>query len=143
MIRVKVLLAMSGKSISERTVARAEQLLSLDPNNRLTVLHVSKGRASFYQKSKLGSEVVIPEDERQRVHALETYVSRRFAPWYGRVKFRHEIGDPAAVICKVAQEEGSDLILISHHHGFTDKVPVGGVTRAVLSDARCDVLVVS
>ena len=54
-----------------------------------------------------------------------------------------EIGHPAEVIGKVAQEKGVDLIVMaSHGHGRIGQILRGSTTQHVLLTSRCPVLVV-
>lgn len=57
-------------------------------------------------------------------------------------EFRQLIGNPAAVICKAAQEWGADLILIGNRGrtGLTELV-LGSVSNNVMHNAPCSVLV--
>ena len=57
-------------------------------------------------------------------------------------EFRQLIGDPAAVICKAAQDWNADLILIGSRgrKGLTELV-LGSVSNEVMHKAPCSVLV--
>jgi nucleotide-binding universal stress UspA family protein len=60
-----------------------------------------------------------------------------------RARIRVEEGDPAAAICRVAEDEGADLIVVGNLgvHGRGRRV-LGSVPVAVLRRARGSVLVV-
>lgn len=139
---MKVLVPVSCKGSSETLFTVAERLLSDHPDAQVTILHVTKGSTSFYRRSPLGVEQTLPEPEREQVLALEGEVRRRFTPWYGRVQFRHAVGDPSAVILRVANTEGYDLIIMNRHNRGPVHLPVGTVSRAVVSEANCNVLLV-
>ena len=52
-------------------------------------------------------------------------------------------GDPATEICRVAEEDGYDVIVVgSHGSGFMKRMLVGSVSQHVLHHATCPVLVV-
>lgn len=56
---------------------------------------------------------------------------------------RLEHGDPAAIICEVADREGFDLIVLgSHGAGLLKRALLGSVSHHVLHHAACPVLVV-
>jgi nucleotide-binding universal stress UspA family protein len=56
---------------------------------------------------------------------------------------RIEFGDPAAEICRVAEDEGFDVIVVgSHGSGFVKRVLLGSVSQHLLHHAPCPVLVV-
>ncbi|MBE9224854.1 universal stress protein [Phormidium sp. LEGE 05292] len=58
-------------------------------------------------------------------------------------KSRLEFGEPKDIICDVAQQENSDLIVIgSHGYGVIERVLLGSVTDHVVHHAHCAVLVV-
>lgn len=52
-------------------------------------------------------------------------------------------GDPGTVICRIAEDEAFDLIVVgSHGSGFIKRVLLGSVSHHVLHHAPCPVLVV-
>jgi nucleotide-binding universal stress UspA family protein len=52
-------------------------------------------------------------------------------------------GDPAAVICRRAEELGADLLVLgSRGLGMLDRLLLGSVNSAVVQRAPCSVLVV-
>ena len=54
-----------------------------------------------------------------------------------------EVGEPAEVICEVAERYNADTIVIgSRGHGFVKRVLMGSVSSQVLHNAPCPVLVV-
>lgn len=56
---------------------------------------------------------------------------------------RLELGDPKHVICDVAQQENSDLIVVgSHSYNRVERVLMGSVSDYVVHHAPCPVLVV-
>ena len=61
----------------------------------------------------------------------------------GTVARRIEYGDAAAEICRVAEDEGFDVIVVgSHGSGFVKRVFLGSVSQHLLHHAPCPVLVV-
>jgi nucleotide-binding universal stress UspA family protein len=52
-------------------------------------------------------------------------------------------GDPATEICRVAEEEGFDLVVVgSHGHGWLKRVVLGSVSHHVVQHASVPVLLV-
>lgn len=52
-------------------------------------------------------------------------------------------GDPAAVIMEVAKEKGADLIVVgTRGHGGAKRLVLGSVSKKLVHEAPCDVLVV-
>ncbi len=140
---MRIVLAVSGKRVSPHTMRRAEQMLQQCADAELIIVHVSKGHTSYYQRSSLGSTLRVSDAEREVVKALRELVQRHFAAWPGRVRFRHEIGDPSQVILRVAREEHADLIMIGcHDRGRIERAPIGGVVRTLVDHADTDVLLV-
>jgi nucleotide-binding universal stress UspA family protein len=60
-----------------------------------------------------------------------------------RIARRVEYGDPATEICRVAEDEQFDVIVVgSHGGGFMKRVLLGSVSQHLLHHAPCPVLVV-
>ena len=56
---------------------------------------------------------------------------------------RIEMGDPAAIICLLAEQLGVDVVVVgSHGKGFLSRVLLGSVSEHVTRHAPCPVLVV-
>jgi nucleotide-binding universal stress UspA family protein len=56
---------------------------------------------------------------------------------------RIEFGDPKHTICRIAQEESCDLIVVgSHGYGRVERALLGSVSDYVVHHAQCPVLVV-
>jgi nucleotide-binding universal stress UspA family protein len=60
-----------------------------------------------------------------------------------KVRTRSETGDPAEMICEVAEEEGADLIVVGNRgvHG-KKRWFLGSVPLAVATHAPCSVYIV-
>lgn len=53
-----------------------------------------------------------------------------------------EMGEPGPVICEVANRIGAEVIVVgSHGHGWLQRVLIGSVSKHVLANAPCPVLV--
>ena len=52
-----------------------------------------------------------------------------------------EQGDPRRLILAKEKQLGADLIVIGKHGSMVEDLLVGSVTRHILSDSKCDVLV--
>ena len=80
---------------------------------------------------------------------IQTYLEAVAAPFAAaglRVQIRQGASGPARCITETARIEAVDLILLSSHGrggtGRMEQVPVGSVTKRVVEDAPCPVLVV-
>jgi nucleotide-binding universal stress UspA family protein len=144
----KVLIAVDG---SELSIGAARQAAALvDQSAALTVITVvpppvfpGAGPASGMD----AGPIVTPETTEELDHALTDEARSaldRTVENLGRDAERLLVhGDPAAEICRVAEENGFDVIAVgSHGTGFVKRVFLGSVSHHVLNHAPCPVLVV-
>ena len=79
------------------------------------------------------------ESRRKRLHELAATAGLAAAEYLVRVIH----GDPAQQIVGIAQELASDLIVIGKHGShLVEEFLLGSVTKHVLAESRCDVLVI-
>jgi nucleotide-binding universal stress UspA family protein len=112
--------------------------LAHDYGARLVVLHVAQPPMIAY------GEVVMPPPSLDYRKVAEDQLRQLQAPWAGlRLEHRLEEGDPAATILRVAQETGSDLVVLGTH-GRTGlgRLLMGSVAEQVVRRAPCAVLTV-
>ena len=95
----------------------------------------------------VGPAVVDPETTAELDHALteeaQAGLQRTVASLGRDAATRVLHGDPAAEICREAEDGGYDLVVIgSHGYGVVKRVLLGSVSHHVLHHAPCPVLVV-
>ncbi|MCU1340266.1 MAG: UspA domain protein [Bryobacterales bacterium] len=90
----------------------------------------------------IGEGTTIPVDMDELKRDLETRLSGAFVREFDGIQVQRiaEVGDPAAVITRFAQNEGADLIMMpTHGYGPFRSLLLGSVTAKVLHDAECPV----
>jgi len=146
----KVLIATDG---SEFAVSAARQAVALlDPATEITVVTVVAPPVLAPGSPVTGVEgvapaVVDPAATVELDHALTEEAQaglQRTAAALGRAAEQLVLhGDPAAEICRQAEEGGYDLVAIgSHGSGVVKRVLLGSVSHHVLHHAPCPVLVI-
>lgn len=137
----KILLAVDGSPASQSTAQMAGQFLDAFPQAQLTVLYVQSFIVDSYRDTLADR---VHREEAQKAHEVERNVREQMLPrWSNSLSFRTEVGDPAAVIVAVAAEENTDLIIVGNHsRTVLDRLAVGGISHAVVHQARSPVLVV-
>jgi nucleotide-binding universal stress UspA family protein len=144
----KVLIATDGSDFSIAAAKRAAEIL--DPAASITVITVIPLPVMPAAAPVTGLDagpIVTPEATEELDQALhqEAQASlQRTVDALGRpAERRLEIGDPAAEVCRVAEEGGFDAIALgSHGTGLMKRVLLGSVSHHVLHHAPCPVLVV-
>ncbi|MDD3530000.1 MAG: universal stress protein [Gallionellaceae bacterium] len=118
---------------------------TLAPDARLTLLHVFQ--VPFESNLRLAGV----EEERIQAHRAAARVDaevllRAFTEEAGGAgRWRQVVvhGDAAPRILEQEEEQDADLIVMGKHGaGMTEELLLGSVTKHVLAEARCDVLVV-
>lgn len=110
--------------------------LARESGATLLILHVEEPPIAYG-----GGEMYygIPDPDRDEVQRM----LRNIRPHHPDVPFEHRsvMGDPAAEIVKVADEENVDLIVMgSHGRTGLSRVVMGSVAEAVVRRANCPVL---
>lgn len=137
---MKILLAIEHYQTNSQSIQIAKQYLEHMDDVEVVVLYVSNESASVYYKTAIGMQQILTDDEWAYRSRLETDIARDFRPWFSSVKFRHELGHPAKMICSVASEIHADLIILGKGHG-REKAVLGSVLRGVVGHASSPVLV--
>ena len=144
-----VLIATDGSEFAARSARRALELIGTDHQfTVLTVVHppLPIGDAAVAIDAvptplpDPDTEAAIEEEQRNDAEkAVETLAAELGIDAQWRVEF----GDAAAVICRVAADEGFDLVVTgSHGSGFFKRMLMGSVSHHVLHHAPCPVLVI-
>ena len=144
----KVLIATDGSDFAARSARRALELIGRDHEFVvLTVVHapLPVGDAAVAIDAvptplpDPETEAAIEEEQR---HEAQQAVEALTADLGIEAERRIELGDAAAVICRLADDAGMDLIVIgSHGSGFFKRMLMGSVSHHVLHHAPCPVLV--
>jgi len=144
----KALIATDGSDFALAAATRAKQLLA--PALEFTLLTVVPPPVLPVAAPVTGVEatpIATPETTEELTEAFreeaEASLDRTAEALGGDVARRISYGDPAAEICRVAEEDGSDVVVVgSHGSGFVKRVLLGSVSQHLLHHAPCPVLVV-
>lgn len=136
----KIIYATDGSEASEKAAHMAKDYLKAWPKAELIIVYVTVRENYAYD---LISDVV-DRHEKKLSHEIETKMKQEiFAQQAERLHYIHEAGHAAATICRIAAEQGADLIMMgSHGRGFVNRALIGSVAHGVLSRADRPVLVV-
>jgi nucleotide-binding universal stress UspA family protein len=151
----KALIATDGSDYADAAAARAKEVL--DPTTEFTLLTVVPPPVMPVGAPVTGIEaapITTPETTEELTEAYKAEANQnleRTARALGgdpagsnhSVTRRVEYGDAAAEICRVAEDEHFDVIVVgSHGSGFVKRVFLGSVSQHLLHHAPCPVLVV-
>jgi nucleotide-binding universal stress UspA family protein len=136
----RILYATDGSEASAPAFAVAQCFMNAQPLAELTVLYVSEDlprlfgfRPEAYWRKE---EVASDEIKRRVLQSLPGEMA-------GRVRYVHEYGRPATVICEFAQAWKADLVILgTHGRGMIDRLVLGSVSQEVLRRAEVPVMVV-
>lgn len=135
-----ILVPIDGSDASRRGLEMALSIAA-STGGKVTVLEVIEEFGplpGYYEAAPVGVDRVdfIKEKRFEKIHSVLENTS---VPWTREVKE----GFPADVICEVARNEGSNLIVIgSRGLSFTGRFLLGSVSDRVVHHAPCSVLVV-
>jgi len=144
----KALIATDGSDYALKAAVRAKAVLH--PAVEYTLLTVVPPPVMPVGAPVTGIEaapIATPETTEELTEAYKEEAQHsleRTAQALGGVAQRRvEYGDPAAEICRLAEDEGFDVIVVgSHGSGFMKRVLLGSVSQHLLHHAPCPVLVV-
>jgi len=144
----KVLIATDGSDFAIEAAKRAAALL--DPAAQITVVTVVPLPVIPATAPVTGLDagpIVTPEATEELDHALHTEaeaaLTRTLAGLGRPAEQMLVMGDPAAELCRVAEEDHFDIIALgSHGRGLMKRMVLGSVSHHVLQHAPCPVLVV-
>jgi nucleotide-binding universal stress UspA family protein len=144
----KALIATDGSEFALSAAERAKELLH--PTMELTLLTVVPPPVMPVAAPVTGIEaapIATPETTEELTEAYreeaQASLDRTARALGGEVARQIEYGDPAAEICRVAEDEGFDVIVVgSHGSGFMKRVLLGSVSQHLLHHAPCPVFVV-
>lgn len=132
----KILVGYDGSEAARRALERTTEMFG---GSEIAVISI----APYLNGGPHGTGPYDPTDTPQQ-HEEEAEEARNLLAGHGteaRVIVAH--GDPATVICEVADRDGFDTIVVGSRalHGIK-KALLGSVSTHVVSHASCDVLVV-
>ncbi len=138
-----VLVAVDFSPVSLHAIHRARQLA---PQADLVLLHAFElpyeGKLAFAGvEAEVIRRYVASEAELRRQRLRELAVAAGLAPadYSGRIMH----GDPAQQIAVLEQEVDADLIVVGKHGShIAEELLLGSVTKHVLAESQCDVLVI-
>lgn len=141
----KLLLATDGSPSAKKAAETVKGFLTAYPQLEIVIITVGYNAliydAATFTTSTFYEEINRQEDEfaeQLKQECLET-----FKPWKERVRFVHVKGYPSNEICKLADKEQVDMIVVgSHGKSAVDRVLLGSVSHAVLNHAKTSVLVI-
>jgi nucleotide-binding universal stress UspA family protein len=151
---MKILVAVDATETSHQALEQALQLLNLQT---ATVLLLSVEPPVITTSTSelpgiFGESPEVAWQEQVEVMDLEKGRAQTTLTWaenickQAGVQFvvsRMEVGDPKHVICEVAEQEASNLIVIgTHNKGMIERVFMGSVSDYVVHHSACPVLVV-
>lgn len=144
----KVLVAVDGSDLARRAAEQAVRLLA--PACEITVLSVvspmvlpSTDVSGLAAVGAGVSPVVFADVTKEARAAAGDEVQHLVATLGATARARIEEGEPGPTICRIAAQEGSELVVIgSHGSGVVKRAFLGSVSHHVLHHAPCPVLVV-
>ncbi len=146
---LKVLLATDGSEYSEKAARYVGQLCEKIEDCEITALYVKEYGSNVLGTTGDPSSDAIPDDrvlqqqlEQQATSAL-TGVQNALSSMAKSVVTRSVWGKPADAICRIAEEEGFDLVVLGRRgRGHVAGLLLGSVSDRVSHCARIPVLIV-
>lgn len=142
----KILIATDGSDFAIRAARRALGLLSTD--HAFTILTVGASGVPVSGLADPEGISVVPdmttaEELQDQVDREAKDAAERTLDALGiKAKTRVERGDARVEICRIAEEDGFDLVVLgSHGWGLLHRVMMGSVSHHVLHHAHCPVMV--
>lgn len=135
-----ILVAIDGSEHAMRALETAKTLANhLKGDTRMTVLHVNPALSMNEPPIGIDVDEKIEEEGRHILEPAADYLEDAEASF--RMVAAH--GDPADVICKTADSEKVDLIVIgTRGKSLVSEMLLGSVSHAVIQRASCPVLTV-
>ncbi len=139
---MKILLAVDKLGAKSESLRLVTKLLQDSHDTQLWVLHVSNEKISYYHKTPLGITESLSHSELSNTQEIEKAVFSLLYPWKERIHFYHVVGQPAAMICEIAENEAFDMIVIGKHgYRVSERLRWEGVSHRVMARAKVPVLI--
>jgi nucleotide-binding universal stress UspA family protein len=143
---VKILIAVDGSPAALRGVRFVARLASQLSERTITLLYVRPSHAAAVVS--VGAPGPLPEAQLEHEldaveHEILAEASQTLREAGLEARERLETGIAGTTICRVAEEDGFDLVVLgSRGHGELKSLLLGSTSDAVLHGAHCAVLVV-
>jgi nucleotide-binding universal stress UspA family protein len=143
----KILLATDGSKHAAKTAEFARDLVKLNPAATAQIVYVRHVNREYHAYRWAEVEVPLHGEALKKVEAAEQEILAQargaFEAAGVTAQTRVLTGDPATELCRVATEEGFDLIVMGSR-GMSELVGLllGSVSDRVLHLAHCPVLIV-
>lgn len=136
----QILVAIDGSEHAMKALETAKTLSKqLQGNLHLTVLHVNPTLSMNEPPVGIDVDERIEEEGRHILEPAADYLKDEGISY--RVLAGH--GDPASFICKIADQEKADLIIMgTRGQGLVSELILGSVSHHVIQHASCPVLTV-
>lgn len=135
-----IVVPIDGSSHALKALASAKELaLSLKEAPKLTVLHVNPAVAINEPPLGVDLDQRIAEEGVQVLESVDKLLED-LPGGYERIVYH---GDPGKLICKVAKEQGADLIVMGTRGlNLMKEMLLGSVSHYVLQHAGCPVMTI-
>jgi len=140
----KILVPVDGSDASDKAVEIANRMMEEGSSKEVTVLHVLQP-SEVMPFNGLNMPVDYPqfyEELNKAARQVLENAEKRFAD-KKNIKIQLEYGPPAEIICKIAEQDKFDLIIIGNR-GLNrfQRVLMGSISTKVTTLANCPVLVI-
>lgn len=140
-----ILVAVDGSQNAHRAVMEAKKIGTLF-NSKITILNVIEDHTNpslFSVDHVSGYGLLVQKElEKHSVKLLDTYM-KNFKDYSGEVETLTKVGQPADQIQEVAEETGSNLIVMgSRGLGTFPGLMLGSVSNKVINRSQVSVLIV-
>jgi nucleotide-binding universal stress UspA family protein len=152
--RLKAVIATDGSEPAIRAARRAVRLFAPETDVLLLAVADAPPLPTVSPQSLMGGSVANPDAIEQvrnagrseAEHALRA-TNEALQPEIDELRLRVDPrladGDPARIICEVAEQVGADVVVVgSRGLGFAKRAVLGSVSTHVVRNASCPVLVV-
>jgi nucleotide-binding universal stress UspA family protein len=144
----RVLIGVDGSALARLAAQRALALLGAA--HAITIVHVVRPTTAITMMPSTPIAGALPIDDAAIAASNESLVRDAEADVAATAHqlavdaaTRVVIGDPGTELCRIADEDGTEVIVVgSHGSGVLKRVLLGSVSHYVLHHARCPVLVV-
>lgn len=140
----KILVATDGSEQSQKTIDETARIAA-PLGAEVTVLSVVEDASSMNYASSIPEEVMrrVRQDQEKYYSRAVEEAKASLAAKGIKTKSLVVKGDPVDVICKTAEEEGSDLIIVGRRRlSKLEGILLGSVSNKVMINAKTNVMVV-
>jgi nucleotide-binding universal stress UspA family protein len=145
---MKILVATDGSQFGSRAVAKAGEIIALQPNAEVMVVTAYEVPAPVMSAPFVPMPVysqTIVDELRQKAEQIAANASTGLSASFPDIRIRTHVAmdEPGAAIVSAAKDWKADMIVVgSHGHGFLGRMVLGSVSDFVVHNAPCSVMVV-